>query len=460
MENGRKVKPSSHCVPNETKREDNRLLQIQQGNSSSLLFLLEGTNSLIESGQLTLSRLPLDVILSALRLVEGYIESVHGVSLVTLERTRFLKLYGRMGKFLLETRPKCRSTTTVPEEEAGTASTSQHRSFIGSPDGLSLEAELENLEKSESTKASNPTADPPEGQRRSSTTSLDSDPGTSTTPAAENGPKLERSGSVAESTSDPNLLANTAKRFMTRLNESVLKPLSAKAVEKVVSSWFTEDSGRFISVEPSFVMTDRTWRSIEVEDSEDEEDIPGDDASVSSTDKKEKKKKKVKRKIWILDEDRNLLPNVGGASARNNGDGYDDNDKRPFKVIEIDPKNYKHDIRYVDCELYYHLRKELFGKPVHTQSIDSLKMVANRYLNTYKMSHLDGFAVDRMIRETVYAALIPEDRDLKMISSLARNKKTIDQVSTFNRDGYTTKKRFGGFLPFVPNKKVQVFNKA
>jgi len=431
MGNGKSKRQSESSQPKEISKASQVSQQILQGDSSGLLLHLEAVQSLTASGRCTFSRIPLDAILSALHLVEGYIESANGVNLVMQQRTRFLKLYGRMGKYLLETRPNCRNITTeFPKDDTETP---QPGSSTGLPEEMSLEEELRIIRAKELLERCpdfNLPSAPPEEQTPYNTMSSDSGPGGLTTPVRRSSSASTESGETAVNTSGMSLPEDSVRRFVNSLNRNLEQPIGREAADKWVSEAVEKGGvGAVTRVIPSAIWDHRTWRVVDVED------VVG--------------KKTIMRKILVLDRNQNILPEVGGPSARNPDDGFDGNDRRAFKVIEVDPSFGDGSIKFVDHELYYHLSLELFGKPITTHSVDNLKQVSKRFLSKYKMSHLDGFAVSMMIKHTVLAAMIPSKDDLDNLQDLGKNRnvKNIQKMNDFIREGQVKKRRGLGFLP-------------
>lgn len=190
------------------------------------------------------------------------------------------------------------------------------------------------------------------------------------------------------------------------------------------------------SIHPSAAHLNRTWRSLEVSEGE------GDN--------------KLRKTIYVMEPERNHLPTVGGPSAGDPSAGYDENDKRCFKVISLMPE-FRGDIRFVDYELFYHLKIKFAGKTPSTTSWSTMATWANQFWKQYKASHLAIGMIYEITRNTIFAALVPSYDDLKAIRYLSGTEavRRIRELGDFTLNGYVVKE---GVVPCLTSS-VKVLEK-
>lgn len=122
----------------------------------------------------------------------------------------------------------------------------------------------------------------------------------------------------------------------------------------------------------------------------------------------------------------NLRPSYAGPSARYqiSTGGYDENDRRPFKVIEFfSPKGYSVDVSLIDYELFWHLRREVLFKAFDEHMLANLRVLAKRFFNDFKTPHLDIALVCNITEATCLAAAAPPPFSMLLAQSYISRKR-------------------------------------
>jgi len=440
-ENGNERRPSIISQPKEQKVVNPLSQEMLQGNFSSVLKNLEATRLLTENGAFTSYLMPPSVILNSLHLVLAYIESPIGKALVTLESSKFLQLYNMLGSSLLEVRKDYSPSTT----ETQPPTTSQ--CSTGSPEEELLTAASENMEASALMKDTPETTEAQEEQQQSNTTSTDSPSGGSTTAATENQERSEMSGEQAEKPSgssssdrtDKSSTMSWSKRamraFLQRLASDGSLILDERDTERIVEN----KSGKEVVLTKAMSRADyHTWTTMKVTEQDDEEN-------------------QVEKTVHVLVKGKVNFLEVGGpTNDRAELCGFDENDKRPLKVIKFDRSAKQHDIRYVDYESYWAVKCQLIGDPIHNHTLARIKTLVTQHLKQTKCAHVDARTYFTVVLHTAYAILIPTKEDELMLNTLGRkeNVRRIGKVNDFVREGKVTRKRW-----FRLDKKVEAVPK-
>nr|UBJ25992.1 hypothetical protein 2 [Sichuan mosquito tombus-like virus] len=156
--------------------------------------------------------------------------------------------------------------------------------------------------------------------------------------------------------------------------------------------------------------------------------------------------------------DTNLKPSYAGPTARYAlyTDGHDLNDRRPFKVIELfDPKKHKIDIRMVDYELYWHLKRHILFKPFDKNTLLNLRIEAKKFFDQFKNTHIDIALVCNITESTILAVCIPAEKSLKRVQcylDVAAAKRNAKYASVVD-EGKPAKRwyQFGAAPPLFKN---------
>jgi len=157
--------------------------------------------------------------------------------------------------------------------------------------------------------------------------------------------------------------------------------------------------------------------------------------------------------------EQNLLPAYGGPSA-NYGrgvSGYESTDKRPFKVLHLGKGRINFDIKCVDYELYWTLKRKIMFRPSDNKQFGMMREECNKFFNTFKTAHLDTALVANVIEATCLAAAVPNELSLQRIRRIMTRKaaKKMKDHNDFYVDGNVTKRRWFGLwktkhkMPFV-----------
>jgi len=133
---------------------------------------------------------------------------------------------------------------------------------------------------------------------------------------------------------------------------------------------------------PSLAHQNCTWKLVENKDGEDYYELVGET---------------------------NIKPAYAGPSATYGVLGYDQNDRRPFKIIKINRniKRTAYDIKHVDFELYGVLRMYMATRPVTKDTLAALRTEATKFMRNFKSSHLDALLVAEIMEATIFAAMVP-----------------------------------------------------
>jgi hypothetical protein len=119
-------------------------------------------------------------------------------------------------------------------------------------------------------------------------------------------------------------------------------------------------------------------------------------------------------KHCYLSTDYCLKPAYAGPSARYSMyvDGYDENDRRAYKVISfIDDEGVE--VKYIDYELFWHLRRTVLFLPFTDKTLQNLRIESLKFFAMFKTNHLDTALVTQVTEATCLAAAIPPKVSLK-----------------------------------------------
>lgn len=122
----------------------------------------------------------------------------------------------------------------------------------------------------------------------------------------------------------------------------------------------------------------------------------------------------------------NLRPSYAGPSARYQlgASGYDENDRRPFKVIEFfSPKGYEVDVSLLDYELFWHLRREVLFKAFDENTLANLRILAKRFFMEFKTAHLDMALICSITEATCLAAAAPPPFSMRLARAYMSRKR-------------------------------------
>lgn len=153
----------------------------------------------------------------------------------------------------------------------------------------------------------------------------------------------------------------------------------------------TEDPDRYNDqgdICPSHAHTDATWRTV-VKDGV---------------------------KHCYLTTDTCLKPAYAGPSSRYSMyvDGYDENDRRAYKVISfINEEDSGVDVKYIDYELFWHLRRTVLFLPFTDKTLQNLRIESVKFFALFKTNHLDMALVTHVTEATCLAAAVPPRISLK-----------------------------------------------
>jgi len=112
-----------------------------------------------------------------------------------------------------------------------------------------------------------------------------------------------------------------------------------------------------------------------------------------------------------------LKPAYGGPSARYGirNDGYDENDRRSYKVVSfMNKKDSGVKLEYIDYELFWHLRRNVLFMPFSAKTLQNLRVESNKFFGQWRTSHLDTAAVTMITEATCLAAAMPPVSSLKI----------------------------------------------
>jgi len=127
-----------------------------------------------------------------------------------------------------------------------------------------------------------------------------------------------------------------------------------------------------------------------------------------------------------LSVDTVLKPAYGGPSARYGikNDGYDENDRRSYKVVSfMNKKDSGIKLEYIDYELFWHLRRMVLFMPFSAKTLQNLRVESNKFFGQWRTSHLDTAAVTMITEATCLAAAMPPVSSLKIArAALTYNK--------------------------------------
>jgi hypothetical protein len=432
------MKQSQDCAPREMPKENPLLLEMQQGNFTKPLQVLEAMQRLTESGAYTSYHTPPSVILSALRLVTDYIESPIGKCLVTIESPSFLRLYEALASCLLEVRADYNNCMTVTDQQ------SVRNVCTGSPAEESLMDKSKNLVTSESMKDTFAQIEVHREQEPSSTMSEDLEIGGSTTEATSSPERSGQSGDQAEQPSATNSENSTeigstdswrrraVRAFLDRLRFE--GHLTANEIDE--ESILENTAGNVIRVDQAMSRTKyQTWVTLTVKEGEG-----------------------VKTIHTLVDGRVNFLEHGGATNDQNDNIGFDENDRRPMKVIKFENTAKTYDIRFVDAECYWYVKTQRLGEAIHNHSLAQIKTLIMQHLKQTKCAHVDANIYYNVVKHTAFAIMIPTEEDVSMIDTIAKsdNIRKIEKYNEFVKEGTVQKKK--GWC-FPTKKRVQVVSK-
>jgi len=437
------------------------LQQMQQGNFSDALSVSTAMLQLIESGASTSYLFPPELILNLLRLVAAYTESPIGAVLATSERTEFLRAYGLLGKSLSQARKLYNKLIIDQTKESVTklSTTSQ--------EGSSVRDVLANTVVSREIPDLSARIEDHGDQTIYNIMLKDLPAGGLTTPVPESSAKSEPSGQPVPTTSGQPSSSSTEGSCLENLTENVesnmdqvgedaeaAQPTYSAAdklksfFEKLVAEGYDMADGfkdqflreptRYISVRPNLALH-KTWKVVKV------------------TTKKPDGTDEV-REVSVLVDGEMVYSDDAGASNQNTDVlmGYDAADKRPFKLIEFASEADKVDLKWVDVELYWHLKFLLIGRPRSTDTTGFLRAESKRYFNGFKTGHIDNRLKFKVINHTVLAVLVPTREEILALRVLGKDKNAdrIAEADEFAREGVVRCRTWYG-----RQRRRQVLNK-
>lgn len=428
--NGNKESSSLKHVKLRPTQEEQLLLQMEQGNFSSVLCALRVTLQAIESGVFTSYHLPPELILNSLRLVAAYTESPIGAVLATSERTEFLKAYGSLGKSLSEAQKVYRKL--IDDQLANT----EIKLSTTLPGGSLTKDLLENTVVSVQTLDLSVRTEAPGVQTIYNIMSNASRPGGSITPPLESQEKLPESGEIVVTPSEDvsnNDTAESSTNNSTETAESCSVKLSPSVIfesfiDKLVDEGYKLADGfkdkfmkkpdDWITVRPNLALG-KTWKIVKLETINEEGETEIRDVSV-------------------LTDSELVYSDWAGPSNFNPQlmMGYDPADKRPFKIIELG-KVSRVRLEYVDHELYWYLKMKMFGKTRNTDVLSFLSAEARKYFDSFRTAHLDIRLKCNVINHTCLAVVIPTREDIEAIRILGEKKhrKRMEESDNLTADG-------------------------